>query len=67
MAGERSLEGGKAVDRPLAGIVATAVPGQGQYGDSSSNVGASGAINVSCYSSPGGRNASVNTNEGGID
>ena len=67
MAGKRSLEGGEAVDCPLAGIVATGVPGRGRYGDSSSNVGASGAIDVSRYSSPGGRNDSVNTNKGGIN
>ena len=29
MAGKRSLEGGEAVDCPLAGIVATGVPGRG--------------------------------------
>ena len=67
MAGERSVEGGKAVNCLLARIVATGVPGRGRYGDSSLNVGASGAIDVSRYSSPGGRNDSVNTNKGGIN
>ena len=64
MAGKRSLGGGKAVDRPLAGIVTTGVPGRGRYGDLSSNVSASGAIDVSRYSSPGGKNDSVNKRGG---